>query len=62
MIGNDVAVTVGGATARDVAVAFVDGDRLPVSGLLGMSFLQDFVVTIDDRDSLLTLRRKEPSS
>ena len=52
---------VGGAEAQDVAVAIHD---LPdgisgVSGLLGMSFLSHFLVTLDPGNALLFLQSKE---
>ena len=53
-------IQVGGAEAKHVAVAILD---LPdgisgVSGLLGMSFLNKFLVTLDAGNSLLHLKTK----
>ena len=48
-------VSIGGAIARDVAVLFVPDDRLGGVSLLGMSFLKNFSITIDDADSRLLL-------
>lgn len=48
-------VEVGRAVARDIAVAFVDDERLGRNRLLGMSFLGRFVVTIDDAANMMSL-------
>ncbi len=48
-------VEVGRAIAHDVAVAFVEDERLGRNRLLGMSFLGRFVVTIDDAASVMSL-------
>ena len=48
-------VEVGQAVARNVAVAFVDDERLGDNMLLGMSFLNRYVVTIDDAASVISL-------
>jgi clan AA aspartic protease (TIGR02281 family) len=53
-------VQVGGAEAKHVAVAIHDlpGGISGVSGLLGMSFLNKFLVTLDAGNSLLHLKTK----
>ncbi len=48
-------VEVGRAVARNIAVAFVDDERLGRNRLLGMSFLSRFVVTIDDAANVMSL-------
>lgn len=48
-------VSVGGATVADVEALFVADDRIGESGLLGMSFLEHFTLTINDADSRLFL-------
>lgn len=48
-------VTVGGAEAENVAVAFIDDKLLGGKRLLGMSFLGRFVMTIGDGANLLRL-------
>ena len=48
-------VTVGGATAEDVAVLFVADDLLGDVSLLGMSFLGRFSITIDEAGNRLVL-------
>lgn len=48
-------VTIGNVTARDVAVSFVDDERLGGKMLLGMSFLGRFRMTIDDARNSVTL-------
>lgn len=50
-------VTMGSVVARDVAVSFVDDDRLGGKALLGMSFLGRFRMTIDDARNVVTLVR-----
>lgn len=54
------ALRVGHARAANVEVAFVDGDRLGVSGLLGRSFLARYATTIDLDANRLTLERRGP--
>ncbi len=51
-------VQVGRAISRDVAVSFVNDGRLGGKRLLGMSFLRDYQVVIDDDESRLMLLRK----
>jgi aspartyl protease family protein len=48
-------VTVGAAIQRDVAVAFIDDDRIGDTMLLGMSFLRRYRMTIDDTENKITL-------
>lgn len=48
-------VSTGGATASDVEALFVDDERLGGAGLLGMSFLEHFSMTIHDTDNRLVL-------
>lgn len=48
-------VTVGGAEAENVAVAFIDDKLLGGKRLLGMSFLGRFVMTIGEGTNLLRL-------
>ncbi len=50
-------VTMGSVVARDVAVSFIDDDRLGGKALLGMSFLGRFRMTIDDARNVVTLVR-----
>jgi clan AA aspartic protease (TIGR02281 family) len=56
-------LTVGNAQAHNVAVAFHDLPDIPeqIEGLLGMSFLKHFLVTLDAEHARLILRPK-PSS
>lgn len=49
------AIAVGDATATDVAITFVADQRLGVTGLLGMSFLQRFRVAFDDTSDQIAL-------
>ncbi len=64
--GGDVAlrlgrlseVRVGTARAADVPVAFIDDRQIGAYGLLGMSFLERFQMTIEDAGSRLTLEAK----
>ncbi len=51
-------VDVGGAVTRDVAVSFIDDERLGGIMLLGMSYLGRYGLTIDDDNNLITLVRK----
>ena len=48
---------IGEAVERDVAVTFIDDDRLGGTMLLGMSFLGRYRLTIDDADNRITLSR-----
>ncbi len=50
-------VAVGAAVQRDVAVAFIDDDRLGGTMLLGMSFLGRYRLTIDDAENRITLSK-----
>jgi aspartyl protease family protein len=54
-IGTLASVDVGTAVAEDVKVTFLDDRRLGGSKLLGMSFLQNFSLTIDDANSRIIL-------
>lgn len=64
--GGDVAlrlgrlseVRVGSARAADVPVAFIDDRQIGEYGLLGMSFLERFQMTLEDVKSRLTLEAK----
>ena len=49
------AVWLGAQRVPDVAVAFLDDDKLGNTGLLGMSVLGRYQMTIDDQDNLLRL-------
>jgi len=51
-------VRVGEAAAENVAVTFVDDDKLGGNMLLGMSFLGRFQMTIDDSKDQLILKRR----
>jgi aspartyl protease family protein len=51
-------VTLGTITRKDVAVNFVDDERLGKTRLLGMSFLGQFKLTIDDARQELILLSK----
>ncbi len=53
--GTLAAVEVGGASVKDVAVTFLDDQRLAGHPLLGMSFLGRFRLTVDAADSDITL-------
>lgn len=48
-------VQVGAVVAHDVGVSFVDDDKLGGQGLLGMSFLGRFKLTIDDSRNRILL-------
>lgn len=48
-------VEVGRAVSRDVAVAFVDDERLGDKMILGMSFLSRYVIIINDAANVLSL-------
>jgi aspartyl protease family protein len=48
-------VEIGQAVQRDVAVAFIEDDRLGGAMLLGMSFLGRYRLTIDDAENRITL-------
>jgi clan AA aspartic protease (TIGR02281 family) len=53
--GQLPAVWLGPWRVADVAVAFLDDDRLGSTGLLGMSVLGRYQLTIDDQQNLLRL-------
>ena len=57
-------LTVGNAQAENVAVAIHDLPDIPeqIEGLLGMSFLKHFLITLDAEHSRLILRPKPSSS
>jgi len=58
VLGEARKVEAGGATARDVAVAVLDGDPVPgLDGILGLSFLGQFTYTVDAEAGVLRLRR-----
>jgi aspartyl protease family protein len=50
-------VAIGAALQRDVAVSFIDDDRLGGTMLLGMSFLGRYRLTIDDAENRITLTK-----
>jgi len=53
-MGNLRSVQVGNASAENVLVTFMPGRRLGTTGLLGMSFLDRFRLTLDDaRDEMI---------
>ncbi len=51
-------VQIGQAFERDIAVAFVEDEKLGTNKLLGMSYLSRFVLTIDDQAHRLILERR----
>jgi aspartyl protease family protein len=51
-------VRIGGVSAADVEVSFIADDKLSGNQLLGMSFLQQFKMTIDDANNELILLAK----
>jgi clan AA aspartic protease (TIGR02281 family) len=53
--GRLAAVWLGAQRVPDVAVAFLDDDKLGSAGLLGMSVLGRYQMTIDDQENLLRL-------
>ncbi len=55
LTGQLEAVWLGAHRVGDVAVAFLDDDKLGNPGLLGMSVLGRFQLTIDDQDNRVTL-------
>lgn len=57
-MGRLPAVWLDGQEVVDVEVAFLDDDKLGDAGLLGMSVLGRYQMTIDDAQGRLTLRRK----
>lgn len=57
-LGRLSEVRVGTARAADVPVAFIDDRQIGAYGLLGMSFLERFQMTIEDVSSRLTLEAK----
>jgi clan AA aspartic protease (TIGR02281 family) len=54
-IGRLAAVWLGPRRIADVEVSFLDDDKLGGSGLLGMSVLGRYQMTIDDQENRLTL-------
>jgi len=48
---------IGDSVERDVAVTFIDDDRLGGTMLLGMSFLGRYRLTIDDADNRISLSK-----
>jgi aspartyl protease family protein len=54
-LGQLYSVQVGHAHLRDVAVGFIDDDKLGEQPLLGMSFLGRFRLTIDDENNRVML-------
>ncbi len=54
-IGRLAAVWLGSRRITDVEVSFLDDDKLGGSGLLGMSVLGRYQMTIDDQDNRLIL-------
>ena len=56
-------LNVGNAHAQNVAVAIHDLPDIPeqIEGLLGMSFLKHFLITLDAEHARLILRPKPPS-
>jgi len=57
-MGRLPAVWLDGQRVGDVAVAFLDDDKLAAGGLLGMSVLGRYQMTIDDEHDRLRLTRK----
>ncbi|WP_295885080.1 TIGR02281 family clan AA aspartic protease [uncultured Thiohalocapsa sp.] len=55
LTGRLDAVWLGAQRVTDVAVAFLDDDKLGNAGLLGMSVLGRYQLTIDDQENRLTL-------
>ena len=60
-IGRLPAVWLGQQRVEDVAVAFLDDDKLGRAGLLGMSVLGRYQMTIDDEKSTLRLTPRQAS-
>ncbi|GAB4261550.1 MAG: hypothetical protein Kow0092_11200 [Deferrisomatales bacterium] len=57
-VGEARKVEVGGAVARKVSVAVVDGEPVPgLAGVIGLSFLERFRYTVDAQEGTLELRR-----
>lgn len=56
-VGRLAAVWLGERQVSDVEVAFLDDDKLAGAGLLGMSVLGRYQMTIDDATNRLTLTR-----
>lgn len=57
--GRLASVTVGNAVAADVAVTFIDDERFQGPPLLGMSFLNQFDLAIDDAAGQIILTAKD---
>lgn len=51
-------VEIGNAFERNVAVAFIDDEKLGHKKLLGMSYLSRYVITIDDLANTVSLERR----
>lgn len=56
--GRAPAIWLDGRRFADIAVAFIDDGRLGSTGLLGMSVLGRFRLTIDDQAQVLVLERR----
>lgn len=57
-VGSLAGLWLGEQRVEDVAVAFLDDDRIGNGGLLGMSVLGRYQMTIDDAQGTLTLIRR----
>ncbi|MEA3639112.1 MAG: retropepsin-like aspartic protease [Lamprobacter sp.] len=62
LMGTLEAVWLDGERLPGVAVAFIEVDKLGVSGLLGMSVLGRYQMTINDENNRLTLRPNRASA
>lgn len=62
LMGTLEAVWLDGERLPRVAVAFIDADKLGASGLLGMSVLGRYQMTIDDDNNRLTLTPNRAAS
>jgi clan AA aspartic protease (TIGR02281 family) len=58
-IGTLPSLWLGGRQIKDVETAFLEDSKLGSSGLLGMSVLRRYKLTIDDARNSITLGRKE---
>jgi clan AA aspartic protease (TIGR02281 family) len=58
LFGKVTALWLGDTRVSDVAVAFVEDAKLGNGGLLGMSVLSGYTMTIDDENDRITLHRK----